>query len=228
MSVRQVRRWFGVGLVILVVCCQQSFGAGQDVATCGQWIRENNQDIKLTLYLSPGQMVLYSDQDNCSDTAHRTSQGNGFPHLHISSLPTTGKDQDGNDHTVTIGKIDAYHNANSFQRSQYTAVATTNQQKYNCHGYAFGITTWIQNPDAIYNDDYEGGSKSDPTPLINRMGSGDEQHSAKITAIATGSFGIKWVTQSFEKDGDSKVYRGNWAYWSPNDYPDSLSLYKKK
>lgn len=221
MSVRQVRRWFGLGLVILVVCSQQ-LSAGNIPGLLIDVREADGTDYEVSVPIPAGEAISYSSTEDCGVAAHKTAAGNRFAHSHFTfSLPITGSSAFSSEHEVTAANIDRYHKAHFFASSRWTVALTLKQERFNCHGYALGYYIWIDDPTKIFNDDYQGASKSDPTPLMNRGAS----HTAKITGIS-GEY-HKYVSESYEKNNYSKNYKGTWGYWQ-NWYPDSLSLYKKK
>ncbi len=223
MSVKQARRWLGLGLVVFVICSQQLSAAGTNIPGLKIWVREaSGNDYEVSVPIPAGQAIDFQSSEDCGTAAHKTAAGNKFAHAHLSfSLPITGVSTLSATHQVTTTNIDRYHKAHMFASSRYTVVATANQQQYNCHGYALGFNVWIDDPAKIFDDDYEPGSKSDSTPLMNRTSG----HMVKVTGISGSVF--KYIRQTHEKNNYSKVHKGTWGYLY-NRYPDSLSLYKKK
>jgi hypothetical protein len=102
------------------------------------WIRENGENYWVTF---SGNWVDYANGENCSNTSHRTAKGSRFfAHAHINySLPATGFDSSGQQRTVTLSKIKAY-----WDNYYNMASSGSEDHTYNCWGYAFGYSTWVQ------------------------------------------------------------------------------------
>lgn len=166
-------------------------------------IREGGKDYEVIFSVASGELVEYSNGENCTQ-GHKTANGGRYyNHFHTTyALPKTGIDTDGNPRTVTNAKIDAYWD------NYYAGYARTagSDHTCNCWGYAFGSNVWVNDPSFIYADDYQGATATKVGNLEALSG-----HVRKITKICDNVEADDYVAASEEKNRYSGLYKGTWA-----------------
>jgi len=181
-------------------------------------IREGNTDYSVNV---PATWTDYGNGEDCGNTAHKTSKGGRFfGHIHFSvTLPVNGVVVIGattTSKTVTTANVKAYWD-NKYG-SNYTSSGGENPN-YNCWGYAFGNSIWIQDPSYIYADDYSSTQTPVAGCLIAQSG-----HVIKVSEVGSNE-SKKVVTKTSEKNRYSGIY--NRTYPLP-DGGNFSSFYEKK
>ena len=167
-------------------------------------IRENDQNYNVTFIVPNGEMILYANSENCGIAAHRTVNGGRyFEHFHIFyTLPKEGIDDYGQIKKVTLENTTRWWDFNFYNSPPYVQVQAADPQ-YNCWGYSLGYYVWIQDPDYIYEDDYE---TTDVYAVNNKETT--PGHIISITAVSGSPLQI---SQTMEKNRNSPVYRRNYV-----------------
>jgi hypothetical protein len=165
-------------------------------------VREEGRDYYVAFDVSYGEFVLYANDENCGNSAHRTANGGRyFEHIHFSySLPKNGHDEFGNPRTVTIANTSEWWHYNYFRDPDYVQIMPADPH-YNCWGYSLGYNVWIQDPSYIYIDDYN---------ITSTYAVGNKETSSGHIIDITGINSSR-ISQTEEKFRNSAVYRRNYT-----------------
>jgi hypothetical protein len=123
---------------------------------------------------------------------------------------------DGNPYTVNNVGIKAYWD-HYYGKSSGGGEDCT----YNCWGYALGYSTWIQDPDYIYADDYEVTTDAGLGQVIALSG-----HAKKITNHCDNGENSDTIQQTMEKNQPSGIYTFN--YYCPAGTSPGGTMYYQK
>ena len=190
---------------------------------------------------------LFYNDENCGNVDHRTKYNYGgvlnadcdsrcFKHYHIDfSYPLNGPARDVDTNflilspvvlvsiAVTEANVEAFWHYYFLppRRPNYTYLGGVNP-KVNCWGYAFGFSTWVEDPARIYENDYpEHSYPWGPSPWYVAPGDLAEYsgHAIKVTEVdgypmgAPGWYpGLKMVSQTRERNRSSGIYEVNCTY----------------
>jgi hypothetical protein len=184
-------------------------------------IRENNSNHEVVLTLNstsaPYDAELYTGLDNC--VAHKTKAGRKFEHVHINfSLPKTGVIKGTTtSKTVTLLNIRVLYD---WKYVGYTRSGAEDITR-NCHGYAFGINTWVNSTAELDADNLVSVTSWCDTEIL-RNGN---IHSILVDKSKTKIGRMGCTIRTSEKDGESAIYEQTWGWSSPSS---ASSKYKFK
>jgi hypothetical protein len=141
---------------------------------------------------------------------HKTRLGNRFfEHVHVDyALPQAGYAAVGAAPlTATTGNIRAYWD---WYYDGYNKSGTENVVK-NCHGYAFGFDTWIQDTAFIHADDLTAATTWPSTTFL----TDGSAHTIKCAWANPPGYYWDWGIPGFlataEKNQQSRIYSHNWG-----------------
>ena len=155
----------GAFFVAKPLVCAQCTAPGVPMPFVDVWVRDIHPVTKVLDSFSVrierplnqgGAYTHYANGVHCGDTSHRTRKGNRFfAHARVNfAFGDTGEVRINNiapgvAFTITKANVKAYWD-DVYGIESSGGESTT----YNCFGYSFGYSTWIQSSERIYEDDY--------------------------------------------------------------------------
>jgi hypothetical protein len=183
-------------------------------------IREGSSNYKVVLTListtAPYDAVLFTSSDNCA--AHKTKMGRQFEHIHVNfSLPKTGVIKNTiTPKTVTTANIRTLWD---WKYEGYTRTGSEDITR-NCHGYAFGVNTWVNNTTELDQDNLVSVTGWCDTEIL-RNGN---THSILVDKSATISGTFGYTVKTTEKNGESAIYERTWGWSNPTGASDKYKF----
>jgi hypothetical protein len=203
-------------LIVLNMGAIIVWGSPQDILDDYLNIRENGVNYKVKITVPPGESILYPNGDKCP-ASHQTRKGTivrYYSHIHNTyKLPKIGVITERSDNGPIGGTIEV-NTTNIKARYDYNYSGFTSEGSedvtQNCHGYAFGIATWIQDPSYIDADDYRPADGWTDATVLRGLG---ETHSIAITAINENTCPDTVTTK--EKPCHGRIYVADWKWQTP-------------
>ncbi len=191
------------------------------------WIRESDEDYRVTLTCDARELVKYTKDEDCGNANHKTQSGKRFAHLHVNYvLPKNGKDEDDETRQVTLPKINGYWDvkfAASYEGEAEVERTIDANVKYNCIAYALGfLDAWIEPGEGagalILSEDYVETVKYEEATIEMR-----QTHGIRIVESTVGK-----IKKTSEKNAQSGIYEATFAEGRTCDFGFGRKLYKPK
>jgi len=206
--------------------------------------RENGVSKSLHLPSIPAG-VRYNISNNqtevCTPSApstHTTTAGRRFEHIHTTfTLPAGGLEiyDEQTDElllSITSAKIQAYwdHKYGTLNDGPPYSGGSGVTYNCNCWGYAFGYNCWVEDPEYIYNDNYDQAPINPSSIPQGEMVVKKSGHAQKLTELSMSFTYYAPPTylkkETVEKNLESGIYT---QYWSGTGTPISHTMiYIKK